>query len=284
MTNNDARMERIRIFQDTMDMCKNKRLSDQIKQTVKNTVVYDENNYPTAENKCFDTTISVTMERSLECAARYRQNYQGKIGVHNFASATTPGGGVTNGSSAQEESLCRCSTLYPCLDTKRLYNEFYQLHRNKQDVRYSDRCIYTPDITVIKSDTAFPKPLPEEHWFTVDVLTCAAPNLRERPYNFMNPGNAVPIKVSEDELFKIHKKRALHLLTIAAANGVEILITGAFGCGAFKNDPAVTARAYKEAVSEFKGYFKYICFAVYCPPENTENYDIFSKILLDTDF
>lgn len=280
MINNDLRMKRIEIFEDTMKMCETEKLASSIKQAIKDTVVYDEKNYPAAENKGFDTVISVTGERSLECAARFRQKYSAeKIGVHNFASATNPGGGVTKGSSAQEEALCRCSTLYPCLKINRLYGEFYQMHRNKKDLRYTDCCIYTPNVTVFKSDTAFPEPLNEEHWFNVDVLTCAAPNLREKPYNSMNPGSAERIKISDNELFQIHKKRAEHLLTIAAANGIEILILGAFGCGAFKNDPRIVAKAYNEVLSEFNGYFKEICFAVYCPPNDSGNYDIFKKII-----
>ena len=43
----------------------------------------------------------------------------------------------------------------------------------------SSTIIYTPDITVFKSDTDFPEILPESEWYKVDVLTCAAPNLRD---------------------------------------------------------------------------------------------------------
>ncbi len=280
MTNKDDRAERIEIFEDTVKMFREKALSEQISATVKATVVYGEGNCPKVKKRGFDMSVTVTEERSLECAARFHRDYPEKrIGVLNFASATNPGGGVTKGSSAQEESLCRCSTLYPCIDTERLYTEFYQPHRKKKDLRYSDRCIYTPGITVIKSDTNRPERLPEGSRFTVDVLTCAAPNLREKPYNRMNPGSAEPITISEDELFRLHIKRAEHLLTVAAANGIDVMILGAFGCGAFRNDPRVVARAYKNAVTEFDGYFSDICFAVYCPPGHTENYDVFSEIL-----
>lgn len=280
MINNDSQMRRIEIFEDTMKMCKTEKLAQSIRQTVENTVMYDEKNYPEAENQGFDTAVSVTAERSLECASRLRKKYSDvKIGVHNFASATNPGGGVTKGSSAQEEALCRCSTLYPCLKTDRLYGIFYQMHRNRKDLRYTDCCIYTPDITVIKSDAAFPESLDEKLWFNVDVLTCAAPNLREKPYNFMNPGSAEPIKVSDRELFQIHIKRAEHLLTIAAANGIEVLVLGAFGCGAFRNKPEIVAKAYNETLGKFRGYFREICFAVYCAPNDTRNYDAFGRII-----
>lgn len=54
---------------------------------------------------------------------------------------------------------------------------------------------------------------------------------------------------------------------------------GAFGCGAFKNDPKIVARAYKVALEQFPKIFKKIVFAVYCSKDTT-NYDAFSRELL----
>ena len=54
---------------------------------------------------------------------------------------------------------------------------------------YNDDCIYTPGVKVFKSDTGYPQLLPKEKWYSVNVLTCAAPNLRERLGNEMNTGD-----------------------------------------------------------------------------------------------
>ena len=85
----------------------------------------------------------------------------------------------------------------------------------------------------------------EKDWYQVDVITCAAPNLRDIPSNLMNPfaGNA-PADIEEDGLYGLNLQRLERVFRVAAANGAEVLILGAFGCGAFCNPPAVVARAY----------------------------------------
>ena len=70
----------------------------------------------------------VSGKLSLEAAVSYAKQGK-KVCVLNFASATNPGGGVVSGSSAQEECICRCTTLYPCLDTDQMWNVFYKPHR-----------------------------------------------------------------------------------------------------------------------------------------------------------
>lgn len=284
MFTNDAGNKRIDIFKDTMRLCKsNVRLAESVKKSIANTRLYAPDDKPqiSSVGNTRSTKISVTAERSFEAAKRLYEKYGGekRIAVHNFASATNPGGGVTRGSSAQEEALCRCSTLYPCLNTDKLFEEYYSMHKKRHDVRYTDACIYTPDITVFKTDTSFPEHIPENEWFSVDILTCAAPNLRSEPYNSMNPGKGAPVKMTDSELLSLHKKRGRHILGIAAENGDDILVLGAFGCGAFRNDPHIVARAYKELLPEFEGMFDEIVFAVYCTPDNTKNFDTFKRIL-----
>ena len=78
----------------------------------------------TEQPKADKAKVVVSGKRSLEAAEEYAKQGK-KVCVLNFASATNPGGGVVNGSSAQEECICRCTTLYPCLNTQEIWNKFY---------------------------------------------------------------------------------------------------------------------------------------------------------------
>lgn len=273
----------IRVFEDTEVWCREDgKLAAAVKQSIAGAKLYQQGcGFAKQEDsRNFETKVVVTDSKSFAAALRLRRENPGaRIAVHNFASATNPGGGVRKGSTAQEECLCRCSTLFPVLNTQRFMEEFYTFHRERHDVRYTDACIYAPDIRIIKTDTAMPERMPESEWCTVDVITCAAPNLRAKPYNAMNPGQGTAVRVTDRELLELHRARARQLLHVAADNGVEIIVLGAFGCGAFQNSPEVVARAYREVLPEFSGVFCKVEFAVYCPPADSRNYDVFRRML-----
>lgn len=217
--------------------------------------------------------IIVSQLRSFEAAAQYIGK---RTAVLNFASATNPGGGVEKGASAQEECLCRVSTLYPCLADQKMRASFYTPHRKNGNALHNDDIIYTPNVLVIKDDDHNPLSEP----FSVDIISCAAPNLREKPNNAYNSGDGNKVQISDNELLALHEKRARKIFASAIANGVEVLILGAFGCGAFCNDPYVVARAYKNVLPDFAHYFHTIEFAIYCRPTDSINYDAFKSTIL----
>ena len=213
--------------------------------------------------------VTVTNHRTFEAAMRIHAEFPDKrIGVLNFASATNPGGGVEWGSSAQEESLCRCSTLFPVLDQKELREEFYDFHWNRDSSLYTDACIYTPDIRIIKTDTDQPERMEPAVQINVDVITCAAPNLRHVE------------RISDDDLERIHLGRGRKILDVAVENGIDCLVLGAFGCGAFRNDPRVVANAYAKLMEEFDGAFELVEFAVFYWGTEIVNYEAFKAALV----
>ena len=230
-----------------------------------------------ASSKTEKAKVIVSGKRSLEAAESYAKQGK-KVCVLNFASATNPGGGVVNGSSAQEECICRCTTLYPCLNIDQMWNVFYKPHRKTANPLYNNDCIYTPEVFVFKSDTKFPEPLSKEDWWSVNILTCAAPNLRERPSNMMNlHAGDKAAKITPSELEKLLTARIRRIFEIAIANGNEVLILGAFGCGAFGNPPELVARVFNKVMQDYLCYFDTIEYAVYHTEREVANYEAFRK-------
>ncbi len=275
------REENIKIFLDSMQLCKeNKTLNNATNIAKSNQqVILETDLINISENTLYDTPakIIVSQKRSYQAAGFYKNM---TICVHNFASATNPGGGVGNGANAQEECLCRCSNLYPCLMTDELHEKFYKPHRAAHDPIHNDDIIYTPGIIVFKSDTATPQTLPEADWYSVNVITCAAPNLRNNPSNMYNPNDGKnPIKLKDTELLQLHEKRLRRILDVAYAQGNEVVILGAFGCGAFANKPEIVALAAKNVIKYYLNKFKVIEFAVYCSPRDDTNYRTFNRVL-----
>ena len=266
----EARRTRLaEIFKDSVEMMQAQDLQESIKASKANTRTYFNENIE-FKRPIFgkQTQVTTTNHRTLEAAGLiHEKNPDKRIGVLNFASATNPGGGVVWGSSAQEESLCRCSTLYPVLNQKSLLVNYYDFHRSRQDSLYTDRCIYTPSVKVIKSDTDYPERLDSSRFFDVDVITCAAPNLR----------HADPI--SDAELERLHLKRGRRILDVAVENKIDCLVLGAFGCGAFRNNPQIVARVYAKLMEEFKGAFDLVEFAVFYWGNEITNYQAFKDAL-----
>ena len=72
----------------------------------------------------------------------------------------------------------------------------------------------------------------EADWYTVDVITCAAPNLREKPSNAFNTGDGKDsIKITDKELLAIHEKRLRRILDVALSNKVESIARTCFRNG-----------------------------------------------------
>ena len=273
--------ELVEVFRDTEDFYKrDENLKRGIEEAIKGTEFYGANDYPPLPKPRFKkTAISIVKKRTLEAAVSLqRRHLELKITVHNFASATNPGGGVKHGSRAQEEAICRCSTLYPVLNTDDNWKRFYNVNRAQANPLHDDACIYTPEIVVCKTDAERPVRLPRDRWDLVDVVTIAAPNLKEKNDSIYSSGEGDHVQITDEKLFALHETRLRHMFTVVAHHGADIFVTGAFGCGAFRNNPEVVAQAYKKILPEFDGFFKEVVFAIYCRPGEMVNYDTFRKV------
>ena len=273
-----GREERRQVFEDTEKAVKTVEiLKKAVADSTANQKLIKESETIKAEKTEYekDAKITVSTKRSYEAAEAYKDK---KVCVLNFASASNPGGGVEKGASAQEECLCRTSTLYFSLNTKEMWDGFYGPHRRMRNPIHNDDIIYTPDVVVFKTDTDKPVRRKEEEWFKVDVISCAAPNLRNMPSNSYNSGDGdIPVRPTDEELYQIQFRRFKRILEVAAAMKEVVLILGAFGCGAFENNPSVVAKAAKDAVELYKKNFEIIEFAVFCTPDRKENYEAFRK-------
>jgi uncharacterized protein (TIGR02452 family) len=143
-------------------------LTEDIGRAVAGTRLYlpDDQLPPAASPATASARIEVTAETTLTAARRLG----GDVACLVFASAKHPGGGFRSGAQAQEESLARASALYACQSA---VPDFYAFHGRQQDLRYSDRIIYSPAVPVFRDDdgTLLARPYP------VTFLTAAAPNL-----------------------------------------------------------------------------------------------------------
>lgn len=271
------------IFNDTLDFINsNKTLKAMTENSKAQTTLYLNESMvegPATKDRIL-SNVFVTKSKTLEAALRlHKENPANKIAVLNFASATNPGGGVTSGAAAQEESICRCTNLYPCLNTDKNWKYFYKPHRAEGNPLHNDDIIYTPGIVICKSDDSEFRRFKDDEFVTIDVITCAAPNLRDNPNNAFNQeGTNSAVKLSDEELYNLHLRRARLILKAAHLENVDVLVLGAFGCGAFRNNPRVVAKAYKEALKDYAFLFKEIEFAIYCRQYETENYDAFAEV------
>lgn len=196
------------------------------------------------------TAFELVNETTLMGAARLVNSgkYRG-VCVLNFASAKNPGGGFLGGAQAQEESLARSSGLYTSLLECRSY---YAYHRAQYSSLYSDRMIYSPACPVLRTDDGRWLDAP----YLVDFLTSPAPNAGAIAKN--EPQNLVLIPA-------ILHARMGKMLALAAHQGCKALILGAWGCGAFRNDPELVSSVFWEYLNpkgSYWGRFQTVLFSV----------------------
>ncbi|MBR5707122.1 MAG: TIGR02452 family protein [Bacteroidaceae bacterium] len=201
--------------------------------------------------------------------------------VLNMASLYHPGGGVLQGSGAQEEELCRRSTLAISLYQFSLpggrYGDLADMVRVKRraerypmDNTYGG--IYSPDITFFRGTQEEGYALLDEP-FRSGVISVASLNYNPKHgHNTLDNGN-IP---EADKTILREKIRTI--LRIGHLKGHDSLVLGALGCGAFCTPPAQMARLFHEVMDEqeFQGRFRKIVFAIIDSP-SSNNFKPFRK-------
>lgn len=255
------------IFNDTLKQCKdNPVLKNSVESGIENSKMYD-CGFHTDKRPIYNSCkITVLNDRSLAVAEPLAEKYN-KVAVLNFADPFEAGGLVKCGAITQEECLCRCSTLYPVISNPKFDEFFYKYHLECDNKRWlSDRIIYSPDMTVFKTDTILPEM--REKFFKADIITSTAPILTDSNFD-------------KNTLLKVHKARIRNIFQSAMDNNADSIVLGAFGCGAFRNPPEIVAQAFYDVIiSENYNYcFKEIIFPVLVNNKRDErNYKVFSEM------
>jgi len=203
-----------------------------------------------------------TLEAASQLAARSssvpadRRHVSPRVGILNMASPLRPGGGVLTGATSQEEWLCTRTTLYPSLR-----DAFYRLPEVGG--------VYTPDVLVFRRGDRDATELPKAERFFVDVVSAAmlrfpdladavaaadAPDAaaagrrqqqQQREQGVFDGGGVV---YAEDRDRETVGRKMRAVLRMFRARGVDRIVLGAWGCGAYGNPVGEVARAWKRVL------------------------------------
>jgi uncharacterized protein (TIGR02452 family) len=224
----------VRVWRHTQSVCK--RLPPPKVPTTK--VRYDAN-FACSKRTCVHTRIQVVPMDTLKAAEELMKTVP-ETAVLNMADDCFPTGCVDTGSVAQEESLCRSSTLSNHIDLR-----FYPLKDGE--------LLYSPCVLVFK-DCAENDFRPLERPYEIDVISC--------------PGLRHPLLTSDSNLLREEDRERLRvkirtIFQAALNHGRKGLVLGALGCGAWRSPPEEVATVFRSVImDEFDGAFEAITFAV----------------------
>ncbi|MDF1826740.1 MAG: TIGR02452 family protein [Legionellaceae bacterium] len=228
-----------------------------------------------------ELTLRIQNEDCLAVAKTIHAEH-GSVCVLNMANQVHVGGDYLSLCAlAQEESLIKRTHLLDALIdlegvhlTKNPSNPYqYALpdclgfNQDEQQQGFGEfTCLYSSNITVSHLDKAREQPLPQP--FEINIISSAA-------YNLSNCRETLsPELYLAGTVLKI-----VNQLRTAKAYHQRHLVLGAFGCGAFGNEPRFIAEIYCSAIHEleFVGCFDSISFAV-TQRQSGGNYDAFADV------
>jgi uncharacterized protein (TIGR02452 family) len=272
----NARTQNVSIAKETLAVLKQKHytspsgkvvdISTSLDAAIKGTILYKTDaELPDTDWETFTPTIEVLNETTARAAVRLLALGKTDIVALNFASARNVGGGFLAGALAQEEDLCRASGLYACTKSKPVfYNENILL----DGPFYTDNVIYSPKVPFFRDSYHNFLEAP----FELSIISSPAPNLSSLTGR---------IEGLEAKTKGILRERAIRILDIAAHHGHKNIILGAWGCGAFGNDPKMVSEVFKLALEKIPA-FEHVCFATYDDRDPPIVFETFKKIIINT--
>lgn len=231
---------------------------DQFKKEIPQSTKYNIDNIDNIiceikQNEDSVTIREIVNEDSFNLAIKYINEGYNPL-VLNMASDWRPGGGVSNGKTAQEEELFRRSNAHQTHP-----QHWYPLKENE--------VIYSPQVVVIKDSRDKKYEYIDE--IAMSMIACAAvrkPKLVNGEYNKND--------------YEIMYKKIESIFKIGILHNHDSLVLGALGCGAFYNPPEEVAKIVSILLDKYGKYFKKIGFAILvAKSKDNNNIDTFKKIL-----
>ncbi len=255
---------RATIFQQTVQIAKNGNY-DVHGITVKlppndliNHTAFYTNTVPLTISNQNRTKVAVIQGDCLEAAQLLIKSGLNPV-VLNMANLYNPGGGVLNGSGAQEENLFRRSNLFQSLYQYAHYSDQYNIPRNPNHsypMHPRTGAIYSPNVTVFSASEQAGYALLQLPYL-VDIISVAALDSPQL------------VKVNNEYRLNTHdaettKEKIRSIYRVSAIHGNDSMVLSALGCGAFSNPPQHIAELFRDVLKEkeFNSAFKLVVLAI----------------------
>jgi len=201
----------------------------------------------------YKTEFFVAAMDCLEAASEAAKKWKTKPVVLVNGSDNQPGGGFTSGMSAQEEDVCRRTSLIHCLDDP----WFLEPHRSWSYPIPEFGTMYSKDVFLFRHGAekgyAFMR-RPMKLGF-INQAAYQSPPIKQK-------GNQLELS---NRVKKGILRKLAAVLNTAFKHNHEVLILGAFGCGVRENPPEVVAQLFHRLLGKggrFEGVFRAVVFAI----------------------
>lgn len=198
------------------------------------------------------TKITVINQKAINTAFES----EGKTAVLNFANGLFPGGAYRLGANAQEEDFFRYTNISLSINYNRnMYiNNLLRFNRFK----YSDRMVYS-EVFILRDPSGDLVDNP----VSIGVITSPAVAYTMSKF----------LLVSKQHAKLVMEKRIDKIMGLALTQGVETLILGAFGCGAYGNNKEDILDIFNKLMhTKYNDKFYEIIFSIYTNSDKEFNF------------